>query len=31
MLFFSDQMSLRRLSKLYKNSRARPNLSVTPV
>jgi len=28
---FSDRMSLRRLAKLYKNPRARLNLSVSPV
>ena len=30
-MFFSDQMSTRRLSKLYKIQRVRINLSVSPV
>jgi len=30
-LLFSDRMSLRRLSKLYKNPRVRLNLLVSPV
>jgi len=30
-LFFSDRMSLRKLAELYKNPRARLNLSVSSV